>query len=120
MWTHGDEPDGPPNPPKKYNKFLFRSICNSLDIINEKHYQNCLKDVVDLQECEICMNLSQLESYKKLIFVHNFRRLLATYKIPRMYELQEKNRLGICCRFLKTIAIENSCTFNSLIDLLTR
>ena len=36
-----DEMDGrPPRNPKKYNKFDFREICDSLNNINEKYYQH--------------------------------------------------------------------------------
>ena len=61
------------------------------------------------------MNPSQLEGYKKLIFVDNFKRLSTTFKTPRIYELRDRNRLGICCKFLKTIALENQTNFDSLV-----
>ena len=58
---------------KKYNKFYFRELCDSLNIINEKHYQHCLISSIELKQCEIYLNPSQLEGYKKLIFIHNFK-----------------------------------------------
>lgn len=53
-----DEVDGPPLK-KKYNKFYFRELCDSLNIINEKHYQHCLISSNELKECEIYLNPSQ-------------------------------------------------------------
>lgn len=51
MWCDDiDRPIADKDKPKKCNKFLFRSICVNFQIINEKHYQNCLKDNADLQD----------------------------------------------------------------------
>ena len=103
--------DGPPVRPKKFNKFHFRDICRRLKIINERHYQECLKTESDLQECELYMNPSQVEGYKKLIFVHNFKAVERDFERPRIFEIRDCNRLGIVCRFLKTIALENNSYF---------
>ena len=42
VYVHNDdEMDGPPpRNPKKYNKFYFREICDSLNNINKKYYQH--------------------------------------------------------------------------------
>ena len=105
--------------PKKYNKFLFRDICKKLKIINEKHYQEYLKDNNELQECKVYMNPSQVEGYKKLIFAHNFKSVNKTFERPRIFEIRDRNRLGIVCRFLKTIALENATYFGKLVKLLS-
>ena len=118
-FQNSDEMDGPAKP-VKYNKFIFRDICTKLGIINEKHYQECLKDSKQLQECEIAMNPTQLEGYKKLIFVHNFKKQLQDFQWSPIFEIRDRNRLGIWCRFLKTISIENNINFDTLIEHLAR
>ena len=79
--------DARPLKPKKFNKFHFRDICKSLMIINEKHYQKCLEDSSDLQECELYMNPSQVEGYKKLIFAHNYKAFSKIFERPRIFEI---------------------------------
>ena len=114
-----DEVDGP-TPKKKYNKFYFRELCDSLNIINKKHYQHCLISYNELKECEIYLNPSQLEGYKKLIFVHNFKRIQQVFEMPKIYEIRDRNMLGIVCRFLKTIALENRMSHEELVCNLTQ
>ena len=119
LFQTSDEIDGQEKP-KKFNKFIFRNICKRYNIINEKHYQECLKSVNDLQECEVSMNPSQLEGYKKLIFIHNFKRIPSTFTRPQVFQIGDRNRLGICCRFIKTVALENGISFDNLAKQLTR
>ena len=90
LFQKSTETDGA-NKPMRYNKFVFRDICKRHNIINEKHYQHCLREVCKLQECEVYMNPSQLEGYKKLIFIQNFKRLSASFERPRIFEIREKN-----------------------------
>ena len=66
------------------------------------------------------MNPSQVEGYEKLIFVHNFQKLKATFEFPKIFEIRDRNRLGICCRFLKTMALENQKSTVELTTELTR
>ena len=115
-----DEEDGPPSKKKWYNKFCFRDILRKNLVINERHYQELLKTNTELQECKVALNLSQLEGYKKLIFVQNFRKLSSTFEILFCTTFREKNRLGIVCRFLKTIALENNLDVSELVDKLKR
>ena len=100
--------------PKKFNKFYFRDICKRLRIINEKHYQERLKSEIELQECKLYMNPSQVEGYKKLIFAHNFKAVTLDFERPRIHKIRDRNRLGISCRFIKTIALENNTYFAKL------
>ena len=81
-------------------------MVSNFQIIHEKH-QYILTTSTKLQDLEICLNPSQLEGYKKLIFVHNFRKQCAEFEIPRVLQFSDYNKLGIVCRFLKTIAYEN-------------
>ena len=106
--------------PKKFNKFYFHDICKRLRIINEKHYQECLKSEIELQECELYMNPSQVEGYKKLIFAHNFKAVTLDFERPRIHKIRDRNRLGICCRFIKTIALENNTYFAKLVSLFSK
>ena len=120
QFLNSDEVDAPPVRPKKYNKFYFRDLCRRLKIINEKHYQKCLKTEFELQECELYMKPAQVEGYKKLIFVHNFKSVSRDFERPRVFEIRDRNRLGIVCRFVKTIALENNTYFAKLIKHLSR
>ena len=118
--TEEDDEIDPRPPKKKYNKFYFRELCDSSNIINEKHYQHCLISSIELKKCEIYLNPSQLEGYKKLIFIHNFKRIQQVFEMPKIYEIRDRNILGIVCRFLKTIALENRMSHEELVSNLTR
>lgn len=100
-----DHVDAIPEKPKKM-KFYFRELVSNFQILNEKH-QYILTTSTELQDLEICLNPSQLEGYKKLILVHNFCKQCAEFEIPRVLQFSDYNKLGIVCRFLKTIAYEN-------------
>ena len=38
------------------------------------------------------MNPSQVEGYKKLIFVHNFKAVLKDFERSRIFEIRDRNR----------------------------
>ena len=52
--------------------------------------------------------------------MHNFKRLQLTFETPRIYEIRDRNMLGIVCGFLKTIALENKMSHEQLVDILTQ
>lgn len=66
------------------------------------------------------MNPAQVEGYKKLIFVHNFKAVSRDFERPPVFEIRDRNRLGIVCRFMKTIALENNTYFAKLIKWLSQ
>ena len=114
-----DEVDAMPRK-NKYNKFYFRKILSTYNAINERDYQEVLQKNIELQHCKVYMNRNQLEGYKKLIFVHNYRKVSSCFERSFAVNVREKNRLGIACRFLKTIAIENQISIHCLLEYLTR
>ena len=66
------------------------------------------------------MNPSQIAGYKKFIFVHDYRKHAATFPHPFVVSFRECSRLGIVCRFLKTIALEMQMSVDCLVELLTK
>ena len=94
-----DEEDGEPPVKKRLNKFYFRDILRR-NVINERH-QGILKTNLELQECELALNPSQLEGYKKLIFVHNFRKMCSTCEIQNNTKLEKRTGWVLLQDFLK-------------------
>ena len=102
-----DETNFDAKPDKKlYNKFYFRRLLQRYKIINKRHYQEVLSSSEELQECEIYMNPSPLEGYKKLVFMHNFKEMKKSFERLFVVSYRNRNRIGIVCCFLKTIALE--------------
>ena len=114
-----DSKDGKPKK-KLFNKFLFRDLVKSHCIINERHYQETLKLDLELQEAEIHMNPSQLEGYKKILLGHNFRRLSNTFKPPAVTVTENRTKLVMASRFLRTIPMENKMDVCELTVKLTK
>lgn len=52
------------------------------------------------------MNPSPLEGYKKLVFMHNFKEMKKSFERLFVVSYRNRNRVGIVCCFLKTIALE--------------
>ena len=41
---------------------------------------------------QMYMNPSQVEGYKILIFVHNYKAVLKDFERPRIFEIRDRNR----------------------------
>ena len=52
---------------KRCYNFIYCDLVRDLKILNERHYEQCLKDSEELRECEVYLNPAHLEGLKKFL-----------------------------------------------------
>ena len=67
-FVYANAPLSPERPKTKCsNNFIYWDLVRDLKILNKRHYEQCLKDSGELQECEVYLNPPHLKGLKKFI-----------------------------------------------------
>ena len=67
-FVYANAPLSPERPKsKRSNNFIYWDLVRDLKILNERHYEQCLKDSGELRECEVYLNPPHLKGLKKFI-----------------------------------------------------
>ena len=67
-FVYANAPLSPERPKsKRFNNFIYWDLVRDLKMLNERHYEQCLKDSGELRECEVYLNPPHLKGLKKFI-----------------------------------------------------
>ena len=117
-FVYANAPLSPERPKTKrsYN-FIYCDLVRDLKILNERHYEQCLKDSEELRECEVYLNPAHLEGLKKFL-ARNFLIGYCAFVRLVIIEISGRNSLGAVSLLLGTVAIRNRMSITALTEVL--
>ena len=117
-FVYANAPLSPERPKsKRSNNFIYWDLVRDLKILNERHYEQCLKDSEELRECEVYLNPAHLEGLKKFL-ARNFLIGYCAFVRLVIIEISGRNSLGAVSLLLGTVAIKNRMSITAFTKVL--